>query len=254
MLDRIEHGPILELRLARPPVNALAPDLVRALREAIDSAPRQGYRGVLLSGREGVFSGGLDVPQLMQLDREGMASFWADFCGLMGAVACSPIPTAAAITGHSPAGGTVVAMWCDYRVMAEGNYRIGLNETQVGLAIPPMIVDGFKRLVGAHRGERLVAEGRLVDAAEACAIGLVDELTATGEVVGRALQWLQRHLALPQHAFLANRRVARADLGRLFESEDLLAAESFVEGWFSESTQMALQALLEQLQSRRQKA
>lgn len=253
MLERIEHEGVLELRLARPPVNALSPELIATLREAVQEAPRQGYHGLLLSGREGLFSGGLDVPLLVALDRNGMEAFWDDFSGLMAAVACSPIPTAAAITGHSPAGGTVIAMWCDYRVMAEGTYRVGLNETQIGLAIPPMIIDGFKRLVGAHRGERLVAEGRLVDATEAAAIGLVDELTAVDQVVPQALAWLQRHLALPRHAFLANRRIARADLGRLFEADRLAAAGSFVEGWFSAPTQASLQALVAQLQSRRPK-
>jgi enoyl-CoA hydratase/carnithine racemase len=251
MLERIEHDAIVELRLARPPVNALSPGLIHALRSEVEGAARQGFHGLVLSGREGVYSGGLDVPELVRLDREGMAAFWDDFCGLMGALACSPIPTVAAITGHSPAGGAVIAMWCDYRVMAAGEYRIGLNETQVGLAIPPMIIDGFKRLVGAHRGERLVAEGRLIPAAEALQIGLVDELADVSAVVPQALAWLRRHLALPQHAFLANRRVARADLGRLFEDDDMVAAQAFVEGWFSAPTQASLQALVAQLQARK---
>jgi enoyl-CoA hydratase/carnithine racemase len=251
MLDRIVHGDILELRLARPPVNALSPGLVHELREAIGNAPRQGFHGLILSGREGVYSGGLDVPELVRLDRPSMADFWDDFCGVMGALACSPIPTVAAITGHSPAGGAVIAMWCDYRIMATGDYRIGLNETQVGLAIPPMIIDGFKRLVGAHRGERLVAEGRLITAGEALQIGLVDELQEYPAIVPQALAWLRRHLALPRHAFLANRRIARADLGRLFEDDDMQSAQAFVEGWFSAPTQAALQALVAQLQARK---
>ena len=86
---------------------------------------------------------------------------------------------------------------------------------------------------------------------EALQIGLVDELQDYSQIVPQALAWLRRHLALPRHAFLANRRVARADLGHLFEDDDLQAAQAFVEGWFSAPTQAALAALVAQLQARK---
>ncbi|HWT15898.1 MAG TPA: enoyl-CoA hydratase/isomerase family protein, partial [Patescibacteria group bacterium] len=132
MLERIEHeSRILELRLARPPVNALSPALVAQLRPALADAAGQGFRAVVLSGQPKMFSGGLDVVELLQLDRAGMIAFWNDFFGLMAALARSPIPTVAAITGHSPAGGAVLSIFCDYRVMARSPdpdkpFRIGL--------------------------------------------------------------------------------------------------------------------------------
>ena len=80
MLERIEHdGRILELRLARPPVNALSPALVAALRPAVADAAGQGFRAVVLSGMPKIFSGGLDIVELIELDRAGMIAFWGDF-------------------------------------------------------------------------------------------------------------------------------------------------------------------------------
>ena len=76
MLETIRHDAIVELRLARPPVNALDPELVRQLRTAVESAPAQGARGLVLSGRPGMFSAGLDVPALLQLNREELVAFW----------------------------------------------------------------------------------------------------------------------------------------------------------------------------------
>src|SRR5579863_5227240 len=70
MLDLIRHNDILELRLARPPVNAFDLPLTHALREAI-TAPEAGVRGIVLSGRVGMFSGGLDVAAVLQLDQAG---------------------------------------------------------------------------------------------------------------------------------------------------------------------------------------
>ena len=114
MLDLIRHDDILELRLARPPVNALDAGLIHALRQAIEAAPSEGARGLILSGRSGMFSGGLDVPSLLQLDRAGMAGVWRNLFGACAALARSTIPTVAAITGHSPAGGAVLSIFCDY--------------------------------------------------------------------------------------------------------------------------------------------
>lgn len=250
MLDTYVHGSILELRLARKPVNALDPSLVAELRKAVESAPGLGYAGLILSGAPGIFSGGLDVPALVQLNRSEMSEFWQNFSACMRALATSPIPTVAAISGHSPAGGAVLAIWCDYRVMAEGDYRIGLNETQVGLAIPPVIVAGFQRLVGAHRGERLVVEGSLISAANALAYGMVDELAPLDAVVERAKAWLERHLALPRHAFDANRKIARANIVGLFDNDTLTDTQGFLDGWFSAPTQASLHKLVAQLTSR----
>lgn len=119
MLERTEHGEILELRLARPPANALDAALIAALGEAIEGAPASGARALVLSGRR-MFSGGLDVPALLTLDRAGMEQTLRDFFRLMRALAASPIPTIAAITGHAPAGGAVLSIFCDARVMVRG--------------------------------------------------------------------------------------------------------------------------------------
>ncbi len=250
MLDQIHHGEVIELRLTRKPVNALDPALVAALREAVEQAPANGARGLVLSGAEGIFSAGLDVPTLVQLDRSSMAEFWSNFLGTMRALACSPIPTAAAITGHSPAGGAVLAIWCDYRVMARGEFRIGLNETQVGLAIPAVIVAGLQRLIGAHRGGLLVAEGRLIDPDSALHYGVVDELASPDSVVSQALAWMSEQLAKPAHAYAANRATARRDLQTLFADPQVTDEEGFLAGWFSAPTQAALHTLVAQLKSK----
>ncbi|HVJ61887.1 MAG TPA: enoyl-CoA hydratase/isomerase family protein, partial [Tahibacter sp.] len=209
MLDLIRHDAILELRMARPPVNALDAGLIRALRAAVESAPGDGARGLVLSGRSGLFSGGLDVPSLLQLDREQMRDVWIDFFGLLGALACSPIPIVASIAGHSPAGGAVLSIFCDYRVMARGAYRIGLNEVQVGLVVPGVIQAALRRLVGTYRAERLMVAGQMVDSEHAHAIGLVDELADVDHVTTRALAWLNEILALPPQAMAGTRAWSR---------------------------------------------
>jgi enoyl-CoA hydratase/carnithine racemase len=252
MLDIIEHGHgIRELRLARPPVNALDHALVATLKQAVERAPTNGATALVLSGAPGLFSAGLDIPALLQLDREAMRAFWSDFFGLCAALARSPIPVAAAVTGHSPAGGAVLAIFCDYRVMARGEFRIGLNEVQVGLTVPDCIQAALRRLVGPCRAERLLVQGAMLDADQALAAGMVDELTDVDHVVTRTLAWLEPLLQLPRQAMLATRAMARAELARLFDDPGSLPVEQFLDGWFAPEAQATLQALVERLRNKR---
>lgn len=250
VIEPIRHGAILELRLARPPVNALDPILVRALREAIEAAPEHGAQALLLSGRPGMFSAGLDVPSLLALDRDAMSEFWGGFFDLCAALARAPVPVAAAITGHSPAGGAVLAMLCDYRVMARGAFRIGLNEVQVGLTVPECLQAALRRLVGAYRAERLLVSGTMLDPDAALAVGLVDEIAEPDAVVESAIAWLDGLLRLPRGAMQSTRTLARADLAAVFADPASLPIADFLDGWFSAETQATLHGLVERLKKR----
>lgn len=250
VLEPIRHDGILELRLARPPVNALDPVLVRALREAIEAAPAHGAHALLLSGRPGMFSAGLDVPTLLAFDRDAMSEFWGGFFDLCAALARAPIPVAAAITGHSPAGGAVLAMLCDYRVMARGAFRIGLNEVQVGLTVPECLQVALRRLVGTYRAERLLVSGTMLEPDAALAVGLVDELAEPDAVIPNALAWLDGLLRLPRGAMQSTRTLARADLAAVFADPASLPIADFLDGWFSAETQATLHGLVERLKKR----
>lgn len=252
MLDIIEHSQgIRELKLARPPVNALNPELIAALKQAIQRAPDEGAAALVLSGAPGLFSAGLDIPTLLQLNRDAMRAFWQDFFGVCAALARSPIPIAAAVTGHSPAGGAVLAIFCDYRVMARGDFKIGLNEVQVGLTVPGCIQAALRRLIGTYRAERLLVAGAMLDSNAALATGMVDELTDVDQVVPHAIAWLQPLLQLPRRAMLTTRALARADLAALFADPASLGIEDFLDGWFAPEAQTTLHALVERLRSKK---
>lgn len=251
MIERIVHDRILELRLARPPVNAISPALCAALLQALRDAPGQGFRAVILSGSPGMFSAGLDVPTLLTLDRAGIIAFWSDFFQLMAVIARSPVPTVAAITGHSPAGGAVLSIFCDYRVMARGNFKIGLNEVQVGLAVPEVIQLAFKRLLGAHRAERMMVAGAMIEPDEALRIGLVDELADIEQVIPQALAWCQKHLAFPPEAMSNTRRIARRDLAEIMGESTRYPADEFADSWFAEETQTVLKAMVAKLKTKK---
>lgn len=243
MIATVLHGEIRELRLSRPPVNALSPELIAELRRQVEAAPGEGARAIVLSGGQGMFSAGLDVPLLLTLDRTAMAEMWRDFYALLRTLAYSPIPIVAAITGHAPAGGAVLALFCDWRVMAQGDWKIGLNEVQVGLILPPVIFQAFKRQVGAREAAKAV-RGLLFSPLEAERMGLVEELVPAERVVDRAVEWCQSILALPQQAMLFTRDQSRADLCGLFSQGVEREVGEVAEVWWSPEVQKALRGFV----------
>jgi 3,2-trans-enoyl-CoA isomerase len=247
MLEIIDHGEIREISLTRPPANALNPELTEALAKAFEEAG-QVARAVIVSGRSGMFSAGLDVPQLIELDRDRMTGFWRSFVHMLGLIASMPVPTVFALTGHAPAGGIVMALFGDYRIMPRGAFKTGFNEVQVGLVVPPQVHLALVRLIGAHTAERILVAGEMMDAQRALEIGLVDELADDPEqVLRRALEWCEGLLALPQRAMSLSRAMARADLHQMFEESGAQDVGKFVDVWFGDATQKTLRRLVEQL-------
>lgn len=247
LIRQIEHGDVIELRLDRPPVNALDPQLISELTEAVSqtSAP-----ALVLSGTPGMFSAGLDVPYLLQLDREGIAAAWRSFVRLTRTLIASPAPIAAAITGHAPAGGAVMSICCDWRVMARGEFRIGLNEVQVGIILPEFLLDLVAGIVGPRHAERMGVGGLMLSPEEALKIGFVDQVVEPDEVVAHAVAWCAQLMNLPREIMLQTRAAARERLLRTVPTDTPELVDRLVENWFREDTQKALHALVDRLRRR----
>jgi len=100
--------------------------------------------------------------------------------------------------------------------MAEGDWKMGFNEVQVGIPLPPVILSALRRQVGPRQAERLGTGGLVISATEAARTGLVDELASLERVVERAVAWCQTLLTLPPQAMSVTRQRSRADLAGYF--------------------------------------
>ena len=143
-----------------------------------------------------------------------------------------------------------MALFCDTRIMAEGDFRIGLNEAQVGLPMPPVIFRALSWVVGPHRAELLASGAHLVTAAEALRLGFVDEVVPPAQVVERAVGWCRERLALPRGAHAETRRMARQSFIDLFRGADE-EHEVLADVWFSAETRGAMQALVTRLAAKK---
>jgi enoyl-CoA hydratase len=185
--------------------NAVDGPTAERLREGLDAfeADDEARVLVLTGAGEVSFCAGADLKAL-----ETYAPRLDDPGGPLGFTRLTPTkPTIAAIGGWCLAGGLELALWCDLRVAAEGS-TFGLPERRWGV---PLIDGGTQRLpriVGMGRALDLILTGRLVDAEEALAIGLLTELVPAGRHLSRALEIAEGLAGFPQETMLADRRAA----------------------------------------------
>ena len=245
MLDILSHGDIIELRMNRPPANALNHELLETILAAYADALEAGARGLILSGQPGMFCAGIDVPELLGQSHKDIHRFWSLLFQTSKSLAACPVPVVAVLAGHSPAGGAVLAAHCDYRIAAKGAFKIGFNEVQVGLPLPSSILRVFKDLVGSRLARQIGMQGQLILMDRAREIGLVDELVAPEVLEERAREYLRDLLALPSIAMNTTRLAGKEHLIKVFEASD--DVDTTTKAWFSDETQQAMQQLVDSL-------
>lgn len=215
-LQITEQGNIRIVKLHRGTANPINEAMMDELLDYFAAAEKDDkVGGVILTGNPGIFTAGLDVVELYNLDREGSYRFWEKFVDLATALVGFSKPFITAIPGHSPAGGCVFALCSDYRVMMEGEkFRIGLNEIPVGIVVPERILHLYGFWVGTRKAYQLLMEGKLLSPSEAFNIGLVDEICPGEELMTRAVAQLQKYLALPQQTWRMSKVKLRQSLLR----------------------------------------
>ena len=191
------------IRLDRPPMNALDIATQDRLREVAEEATRRDdVRAVVVWGGEKVFAAGADIKEMQRMDYQAMAVRARDLQESFTAVARIPKPVVAAVTGYALGGGCELALCADIRIAAE-NAKLGQPEILLGLIPGAGGTQRLARLVGPSKAKDLIFTGRMVTAAEALRIGLVDEVVPAEEVYEKALAWARRLAAGPALALRA---------------------------------------------------
>ncbi len=202
---------IAEIHFDDGKANAMRTEWFAALNDALDGAEKDAARAVVLRGRQGMFSGGLDVKWLPTLSGDAARELVETFSSAMLRVWTFPIPSVAEITGHAVAGGCVLACACDRRVALDGPYRIQMNETLVRMAMPSWARAICASAFPAPWLDRLLLLAEPFSPAWCRELGVVEALGETPEVVhAAALAAARACVALDPRAFAASKRRARA--------------------------------------------
>jgi enoyl-CoA hydratase/carnithine racemase len=203
------------IRLERPPMNALNAQVQEELRAAAAQASqRRDVQAVVVYGGEKVFAAGADIKEMQDMSYTDMVDRSGALQSAFTAVARIPKPTVAAITGYALGGGLELALCCDFRVCGD-NVKLGQPEILLGIIPGAGGTQRLPRLVGPSRAKDLVFSGRFVPAAEALAIGLVDEVVAPDDVYPAACDRVRRYVGGPAYAL----RAAKESIDRGLEAD-----------------------------------
>jgi enoyl-CoA hydratase/carnithine racemase len=223
--------------LDRPPANSYDKGFVDELDASIESAKNdaQVKAIVVRSASEKFFSAGADVSFFAKSDLDAKTAFVARANEAMSKLEGTPKIVIAAINGHCLGGGLEIALCCDFRIAAEGAYKIGLPEVSLGLLPGTGGTQRLPRLIGRQKALRLMLRGTTLSPQEAKDAGMVDEIVPAAELMAHAVALAQDLASGPSLArgqiklatvqgfgtsLKEGLAIERAALTRLFGSED----------------------------------
>src|SRR5262249_15655798 len=208
MIARSQQDGVLTLRLAHGKASALDVELVDALLRELDGAAAD-VSALILTGTGSIFSAGVD---LFRLTREG-AGYVRHFLPLLSrflrTLFSFPRPVVAAVNGHAIAGGGVIALACDARLMAEDVGRIGVPEVLVGVPFPTAALEVVRFAVPREKVQSLIYTGRTLSAREALGAGLIDEVVAPDALPARAQELAQQLAMIPPPVYSLTKQSLR---------------------------------------------
>jgi enoyl-CoA hydratase/carnithine racemase len=226
------------IRLEGPGKNSLSTELMQRMLASVREA---GDAPLLLTGAGDAFSAGLNLKEIASLDEAGLGKFLGVLEDLVQALYEHPGPTVAWVNGHAIAGGCVMTLCCDVRVMtARAGVRIGLNEVALGLRFPPRTYRMCADRVPAASLSRVLLEAELYLAPEAIALGLVDVMGEEADARAR-LEKLASH---PRDAYAAAKRAVRGSLA-VPEAEQRRFVSEVIPTWAAPELKARLRAVLD---------
>lgn len=241
------------VQMNRGKVNAINFEMVQELRDAFHALSENvNVKGVILTGQPHYFSAGLDLIELIKYDKDQIRDFFVSFGSLYLELVQFKKPFISAITGHSPAGGCVLAVTSDNRYMAEGDkYVIGLNEVSVHIQISQNLTEIYAFWMGYSLANRYILEGKLLTGKEALAAGLIDELVPLENVMERAEKQMQQYMRADQEIWLNTKQKLRKHLwGKLdLNAENALREAS--ELWWKPEIRSKMKAYVESFSSKK---
>ena len=228
---------IAEARLKRGKVNALNEPAVEEIAVCLRSlAADPDVRAVILTGDGSFFSFGFDIPEFLSYSRESFAKFLQRFTGLYSYLFTYPKPVVTALNGHAIAGGCMLALACDYRIMVSGKAKISLNEISFGSSVFAGSVAMLKFLVGGRNAQTILYDAAMYSAETAVQLGMIDKVSSTESLMKDAREVAQRMVGRDAAAFRRIKNLLRAAVAEDMARNEERSVQEFASIWYSEST------------------
>jgi enoyl-CoA hydratase len=214
------HDRIAHVTIDNGKANALSPDVIAGLNDALSRAEDAGddVGAMLLTATPGMFSGGFDL-QIMRSGPEAAGKLVTDGGEFISRMFGGPVPVVVACTGHAIAAGALTLLGADARIGARGEFRIGLIETQLGMVLPRWAVELSQERLSKRHFQHATVGARIYDPDGAADAGFLDEVVPAESLVDAAHAEAKRWAELPRAAYHGQVRMNRGErLARLAEA------------------------------------
>jgi len=202
LIQEEAHAEILQIGLNNPPVNALDSPLLQALRNALEKARDNcSIRSVVLTGQGKCFSAGLDLQFVLSFNNSQRRKLIEDLTLTLRSLYGFPKPVLAAVNGHAIAGGTILALACDYRIAVDTSSLMGLTEIRVGIPFPVCARVIVHTELDRSVARRLSLTGETMPTTQAINLGLLDELCKPKELLACTTEKARELGQIPAKAF-----------------------------------------------------
>lgn len=215
-----QRGAVTVLTLDRPPVNALDLETMDALVHAVEHALAHHASAIVLTGREGAFSAGLDVKAIRDYGRDEQRRMVRGVNHLCRVIYGAQVPTVAAVSGHAIGGGLILALTCDQRIGADRPSVYSLPEARAGVPFPVGAMAVLRAELSPAAARRLALCDMRMDAAEAMLNGVLDRVVPPERLLDAAVEAAEQLASLPRRAFLDVKNRLRAEALDAFQVAD----------------------------------
>lgn len=244
LVDFSTDGAVAVVRLDRPPVNALSEELSADLYEAFGQCEDPAVRAVIVTGTPH-FAAGADIKGFQAVyDSEGEEEIASTLSKAATRLENLAKPTIAAIHGYALGGGLELAMAADFRFLAE-DAQVGQPEIKLGIIPGSGGTQRLQRLVGYQKCKDMVYTGRFVDAEEALAINLADEVFPADELLDEAMKAAKKWATGPTLGLAAAKKAINDGHGHPLEAALEIEAAAFKESFWTEDAKRGIAAFVE---------
>ncbi|GJM21620.1 MAG: enoyl-CoA hydratase [Planctomycetota bacterium] len=241
---------VVLLRMDTGKANAISPEFLNALGLALDAFEGSASPALVITGSERFFSAGLDLVSLIEFDASQLKAHMQRFDDIVSRLFLLGRPVIAAVNGHAIAGGCVLAMTADVRVGAAGKWRMGMNETTLGLGLPVAALVPSQFALPTSAFARALLAGELFAPDDARQLGLLDELVPAEELIEQAQARAEALAKIPLSAFADTKRRLREPTLQAARAASPRDLDSWVDVWFEPVTQARLKAAVAALRKR----
>jgi enoyl-CoA hydratase/carnithine racemase len=198
-------------------------------------------KAIILTGEGKFFTFGFDIPEFLGYPKDDFIRYLTKFTDLYTYLFVYPKPVIAALNGHTVAGGCMLAISCDYRIMVPEKAKIALNEINFGSSLFAGSVEIMKLLIGQRKAETAVYSGAMYSPEEALELGLIDRIVSPDELETEARKMAEEYASKDGAAFKSIKGLLRKTLADDFAQKEKDSILEFVDIWYSEETWKQLQ-------------